>query len=290
MRRIALPTLTALLALPLVAGEAQRAKIQLFGEQTSFHLSPVLFVIEGGQTYTTQDRPKDQTSWGLRLSIGLDDEAKWNFELAVRAKKKSPFTYSGPVSPSLNVNFTQDGLEYGWWGPGFSYALRLGPVLTLNTGLDFRVERITYFLPAGCGRGRGILRNHHLRQTLGPDGSHLHDSRFCTDQAPDRRRRRCGAGPQEGQHLLGHPVRGPRGRAPRFGAERLTELLRGHQFLILSTRRRAVAETCGDPYKTKPRADSRGFSCECGGSTVRRALRPPARCGRCVPWRGVWSS
>jgi hypothetical protein len=149
MRRIALPTLTALLALPLVAGEAQRAKIQLFGEQTSFHLSPVLFVIEGGQTYTTQDRPKDQTSWGLRFSIGLDDEAKWNFELAVRAKKKSPFTYSGPVSPSLNVDFTQDGLEYGWWGPGCTYSLKLGPVIALNTGLDFRVERITYFLPAG---------------------------------------------------------------------------------------------------------------------------------------------
>jgi hypothetical protein len=149
MRLIALATLTTLLSAPLVAGDTPRAKVQLFGEQTSFRRSPVLFVIEGGQTYTTEDRPKDQTSWGLRLSFGLDEEATWNVDLAVRAKKKSHLTFSGPVSPTQTADFTQDGLEYGWWGPGITYALKLGPMVTVNAGFDLRVERITYFLPAG---------------------------------------------------------------------------------------------------------------------------------------------
>lgn len=152
MRLTPLATLSALLlALPVSAEEGPRAKIQLFGERTSFRRGPVLFLIEGGQTYTTDDQPKDQTSWGLRVSMGLDDEAKWNLEMAVRAKKKSFLTFNGSISPSLNGDFTQDSLEYGWWGPGLSYALKLGPVVALNGGLDFRIERLTTFLPPSSG-------------------------------------------------------------------------------------------------------------------------------------------
>ncbi|MCE1203378.1 MAG: hypothetical protein LWW79_02060 [Holophagaceae bacterium] len=149
MRLATLATLATLCSAPLVAEEAPRAKVQLFGERTTFHKSPVLFVVEGGQTYTTEDQPKDQTSWGLRLSLGIDDAATWNVELAVRAKKKSPLTYSGPVSPTLTADFTQQGLEYGWWGPGLSYALKLGPAVSLSAGLDLRIERFTAFMPAG---------------------------------------------------------------------------------------------------------------------------------------------
>lgn len=150
--RLTTPILTlfaALCSVPLAAEEAPRAKVQLFGERTSFHKSPVLFVVEGGQTYTTEDQPKDQTSWGLRLALGIDEAATWNLEFAVRAKKKSAFTYSGPVSPTMTADFTGEGLEYGWWGPGLSYALKLGPAVALSAGLDLRVERLTVFLPAG---------------------------------------------------------------------------------------------------------------------------------------------
>jgi len=149
MRLTTLATLATLCSAPLVAEDAPRAKVQLFGERTSFHKSPVLFVVEGGQTYTTEDQPKDQTSWGLRLSLGIDEAATWNVELAVRAKKKSPLTYSGPVSPTMTADFTQQGLEYGWWGPGLSYALKLGPAVALSAGLDLRIERFTAFMPAG---------------------------------------------------------------------------------------------------------------------------------------------
>jgi hypothetical protein len=148
MRPTALASLI-LLALPVQADDTPRAKVQLFGERTAFHRSPILFVVENGQTYTTEDQPKDQSSWGLRLSLGLDDEARWNLELAVRAKKKSNLTFSGSVSPTFSADFTQQTAEYGWWGPGASYALKLGPVVTLNAGLDLRVERITSFLPPG---------------------------------------------------------------------------------------------------------------------------------------------
>lgn len=149
MRLTALATFIILLAGPLGAAETPRARIQVFGEQTSFHRSPVLFVVEGGQTYATEDQPKQQKSWGLRISLGLDDEAKWNLELAGRAKKKSFLTYSGPVSPSFTYDFTQESVEYGWWGPGFTYALKLGPVVALNAGLELRVERITTFMAPG---------------------------------------------------------------------------------------------------------------------------------------------
>jgi len=145
MRLTALAILTVLLIDPLGAAETERAKLQVFGEQTSFRKSPVQFIVEGGQTYTTEDQPKDQKSWGLRLSFGLDDEAKWNVELAVRAKKKSFLTYNGPISPSLSADFTQTSIEYGWWGPAFTYALKLGPMVALNAGLELRVERITTF-------------------------------------------------------------------------------------------------------------------------------------------------
>ncbi|NWJ39343.1 MAG: hypothetical protein HXX12_00035 [Geothrix sp.] len=149
MRLTPLALLATLCSAPLVAEDAPRAKVQLFGERTSFNKSPVLFVVEGGQTYTTEDQPKDQTSWGLRLSLGIDEAATWNVELAVRAKKKSALTYSGPVSPTLTADFTQEGFEYGWWGPGVSYALKLGPAVALSAGLDLRVERLTAFMPAG---------------------------------------------------------------------------------------------------------------------------------------------
>jgi hypothetical protein len=81
--------------------------------------------------------------------VGLDDEGKWNLELAVRSKKQSNLTYSGPISPSYTLDFSQDHLEYGWWGPGATYALKLGPVVSINAGLDLRIERLTYFLPVG---------------------------------------------------------------------------------------------------------------------------------------------
>jgi len=149
MRLTTLALLATLGSVPLVAEDAPRAKVQLFGERTSFHKSPVLFVVEGGQTYTTEDQPKDQTSWGLRLSLGIDEAAAWNVELAVRAKKKSPLTFSGSVSPTLTADFTQEGVEYGWWGPGISYAVKLGPAIALSAALDLRVERLTVFMPAG---------------------------------------------------------------------------------------------------------------------------------------------
>lgn len=149
MRLAALVSLISLSCLSALADETPRIKVQLFGEHIAFRRSPVLFLIEGGQTYTTEDQPKSQTSGGLRFSIGLDDEARWNFELAMRAKKKSLLTYSGPVSPTLIADFSQDGIEYSWWGPGASYALKLGPVVALNLGFDLRIERVTYFLPVG---------------------------------------------------------------------------------------------------------------------------------------------
>lgn len=149
MRLTSLATLTILLAAPLGAREKERAKVQLFMEQTSFRQSPVLFVIDGGQTYTTMDKPKDQKSWGLRFSLGIDEESNWNVEMAVRAKKKSYLTFTGPISPTLIGDFTKESVEYGWWGPGFTYALKLGPVVAFNAGLDFRIERITTFMTPG---------------------------------------------------------------------------------------------------------------------------------------------
>jgi hypothetical protein len=138
-------TMSALLA----GAEPPLARVQLFGDHVQLSQSPIIITSEGGQVYTTQDRPKDQDSWGLRISIRPDQESNWNMELAVRAKKKSFFTYAGPITPTVNADFTKDSLEYGWWGPGVSYDMALGSAVSINVGLDFRIERITYFLPEG---------------------------------------------------------------------------------------------------------------------------------------------
>src|SRR5664279_2449279 len=105
-------------AMPALTADAEPplARVQLFGEHTQFHQSPIILLSEGGQGYTTQDRPKEQNSWGLRISIRPDQESNLNLELAVRAKQKSFFTYAGPIAPSVSADFTKDSLEYGWWG------------------------------------------------------------------------------------------------------------------------------------------------------------------------------
>jgi hypothetical protein len=139
-------------AMPAFPADAERPlpRVQLFGEHTQLGRSPIIIVNEGGQVYTTQDRPKDQDSWGLRISIPPYQQSDWNLELAVRAKKKSLFTYAGLITPTISTDFTKHGLEYGWWGPGVSYDMRLGPFVSFNLGLDFRIERVTYFLPEGA--------------------------------------------------------------------------------------------------------------------------------------------
>ena len=149
MKPVVLTALVATMSALPAEAEPPLARVQLFGEHTQFRQSPIILLSEGGQVYTTEDRPKDQNSWGLRLSIRPDQESNWNLELAVRAKKKSFFTYVGPISPTVSADFTKDSLEYGWWGPGVSYDLALGPVVSLNLGLDLRIERVTYFLPEG---------------------------------------------------------------------------------------------------------------------------------------------
>ncbi len=129
-------------------GQAPRAQLLVFGESTVFRRGPILYLQDGDQVYRTDDQPEDQRSWGLRATLGLDEDCRWNLEVAVRAKKQSRFTYVGLVSPIYFNDFRGNRLEYSWWGPGLSYGLRLAPTLRLHLGLDYRIERLTVFSEA----------------------------------------------------------------------------------------------------------------------------------------------
>jgi hypothetical protein len=149
MKSVVLVVLVTAMSARPAGAELPLAKAQLFGEHTQFSRSPIIVVNEGGQVHTTQDRAKDQDAWGLRVSVRPDQESDWNLELAMRTKKRSFFSYVGPITPTINGDYTRDSLAYSWWGPGASYDLELSPVVSLNFGLDFRIERVTYFLPEG---------------------------------------------------------------------------------------------------------------------------------------------
>jgi hypothetical protein len=149
MKPVVLVVLVAAMSARPVSAELPLGKAQLFGEHAQFSRSPIIVVNEGGQVYTTQDRAKDQDAWGLRVSVRPDQESDWNLELAMRTKKRSFFSYAGPITPTVNADYTRDSLEYSWWGPGASYDMELSPLVSLNLGLDFRVERVTYYLPEG---------------------------------------------------------------------------------------------------------------------------------------------
>jgi hypothetical protein len=149
MKPVVLAVLVTAMSPRPAGAELPLARAQLFGEHDPFSRSPIIVENEAGQAYTTQDRAKAQNALGLRVSVRPDQESDWNLELAWRTKRRSSFSYVGPITPTIIGDYTKHSLEYSWWGPGASYDMELSPVVSLNLGLDFRVERVTYFLPQG---------------------------------------------------------------------------------------------------------------------------------------------
>jgi|GEM_PF-2997382 len=140
-------TLIAVAAGAVLSGQTPMARIIVFGEATTFRRNAWVFVQEAGKVFRADDRPGDQRSWGIRTSMGIDIDSPWSLELSIHSKNSSPFTYAGNISPNTSVDLRNFRLEYSWWGPGLSCAFNIGSAVRFNLGMDFRIERLTVFMP-----------------------------------------------------------------------------------------------------------------------------------------------